>query len=187
MTPPVAILMLLILFCALPVSASGEAVSLEGLLAARDDTFGGCSFTLFHVDLLSATIQVAGERHRLTTTLFGERAAGREDAALALGDLGHQSSVQFLEQALLDPESQVREAAILALSEIGGADAARALAFALGDADISLREEAVFALGDIGGEAAVALLQQALADDEEIIRSTAAGILAELSNRRTER
>ncbi len=114
--------------------------------------------------------------------LFDESSLVREEAVHGLGESGHESAIQLLEQALMDPDEGVRETAIEAFTDIGGDDAARALAFALSDEDPSLRTDAVYALGEIGGEAAIRALQQALADEQSSVREAAAETLAELSS-----
>ncbi len=105
----------------------------------------------------------------------------REEAAYALGEIGGETSLRALEQALADPEHDVREAAIGALASIGGDQSALALAVVLNDQDASLRAEAVDALGEIGGDTAIRLLQRVSADEESYIRESAVELLADLS------
>ena len=115
-----------------------------------------------------------------TAALFDDKAAVREEAAYALGEIDDERAVKILQLVLMDPSRRVREAAIDSISGIGGKDAAWVLGSALTDTSGALREEAVYALGEIGGELAVALLQQAAADEKKSVREAAAEMLAQL-------
>lgn len=106
----------------------------------------------------------------------------RQEAVYVLGEIGGETGMQALEQALLDRDVGVREAAVEALVDRGGERAALALAVALRDRNASLRAEAVEALGEIGGEAAIRLLRQACADEVAAVREAAADLLAELQH-----
>jgi HEAT repeats len=105
----------------------------------------------------------------------------REDAVLALGEIGGRIGRQTLTQALADPDINVQKAAVEAFADLGGGESARALTLALQDDDPELRAEAVDALADVGGDAAIELLRYAAKDEIPAVREAAEEYLAEMT------
>jgi len=105
----------------------------------------------------------------------------REQAAIALGDLGSRDPVTLaaLRTALAqDSEKQVREAAAHALGLLKDTGAWDALVAQKTDAESGLRLEVTQALAAIDAVRALPLMQGMLADDDESVRLAAAAGLA---------
>ncbi len=105
----------------------------------------------------------------------------REEAMVGFGEISSNSSIEFLQQGLSDPDERVREAAIESLADLGGTESVHALSVALNDPDASLRIDAIDALGEIGGQEAFRFLQDAMTDENHTVREAAAEWLTELA------
>lgn len=107
----------------------------------------------------------------------------REEAAVALGELGDPRAVPPLVMALKDPDRAVRDAAIRALEAIGS-PSVPALAQCLRDPDLSVQEAAASALSGIGDERIVEPLIEALESPDWIVRMYAAKGLGRIGDLR---
>lgn len=97
----------------------------------------------------------------------------REEAAVALGELGDPRAVPPLVAALKDPDRAVRAAAIRALEAIG-TPSVPTLGQCLRDPDLSVQEAAAAVLSTIGDERIVEHLISALESPDWIVRMYAA-------------
>ena len=109
----------------------------------------------------------------------------RQFLALALGSVGHPSSVAVLVPLLDDEEPDVRLKALMALGSIGAPTASTAapgVADLLDDKDVGIRTYAAYLLGMLEDEAAVGSLRVALNDAAFQVRGNAAVALARLGD-----
>lgn len=106
----------------------------------------------------------------------------RQDAAMALGEIGDTDAVEPLVAALGDSSAGVRESAARALGWIGDAQATEPLIAALGDKDWRVRKAAARALETTGDERATAPLLAALEDKSREVCKVAAFALAEIGD-----
>ena len=122
---------------------------------------------------------------RLQEALNDSDSYVREQAALALGEIGNPQAVEVLIPVLNDSDSDVRWWAAYALGEIGNSQAVEALITALNHLDADVREQAALALGEIGNPQAVEALIPALNDSDSGVRWWAAYALGEIGNQPT--
>ncbi len=109
----------------------------------------------------------------------------RQFLVLALGSVGHPSSVAVLVPLLDDDNADVRLKALMALGSIGAPAASTAaprVADLLDDKDVGIRTYATYLLGMLGNEAAVGSLRVALNDAAFQVRGNAAVALARLGD-----
>jgi len=109
----------------------------------------------------------------------------RQFLALALGSVGHPSSVAVLVPLLDDDDADVRLKALMALGSIGvpaASTAAPGVADLLDDKDVGIRTYAAYLLGMLEDEAAVGSLRVALNDAAFQVRGNAAVALARLGD-----
>ncbi len=109
----------------------------------------------------------------------------RQFLVLALGSVGHPSSVEVLVPLLDDEDSDVRLKALMALGNIGAPASSAAVpevADLLDDEDVGIRTYAAYLLGMLEDEAAVGSLTVALNDAAFPVRGNAAVALARLGN-----
>lgn len=109
----------------------------------------------------------------------GEEMPVRLAAAVALGQMGDQQSVQFLIKQLNSDDEKVRSSAVEALRTIGK-PAARLLMQAAQDKDPLKRWGAVAALGETGAPKVAPILLKALKDESPDVRAVAAASLGKL-------
>lgn len=121
----------------------------------------------------------------------------RSTAAYALGEIGNETAISGLLEALRDEAVRVRESVVEALGKLGGKTALSALLDVLANEveEASVRGNAIYALSKFKGEAAresitpeekllrVTGLTQALTYKDASLRSSAAKALGELGNR----
>jgi len=109
----------------------------------------------------------------------------RQDAALALGEIGDARAVEPLLAVMSDTHevTEVRNNAQEALRRMGPA-AVRPLIRALKDGDVYARTRAAVTLGDIGDPAAVEALVVALRDGDRYVRRYAAESLGKIPDAR---
>lgn len=104
---------------------------------------------------------------------------------LALGRVGHESSLPILVEYLDDPDADVRLKTLWSIGNIGApaaSDTALAVADALGDADEAVRAYAAYVIGTLDNAAAVAPLEVSLNDSDGPVRWNAAVALARLGS-----
>jgi len=109
----------------------------------------------------------------------------RQFLVLALGSVGHPSSVAVLVPLLDDDDADVRLKALMALGSIGAPAASKAapgVADLLDDEDVGIRTYAAYLLGMLEDEAAVGSLRVALNDAAFQVRGNAAVALARLGD-----
>lgn len=109
----------------------------------------------------------------------------RQFLVLALGSVGHPSSVPVLVPLLDDEDADVRLKALMALGSIGApaaSTAAPGAADLLDDEDVGIRTYAAYLLGTLENEAAVESLRVALNDAAFPVRGNAAVALARLGD-----
>jgi HEAT repeat protein len=113
----------------------------------------------------------------LTTLLSDGDAVLRAYATRALGFYPSETSLDYLNEALLDSFWRVRVAALQGIAEQGASGAVGAVAYkARRDPERPVREEAVKTLGAIGGREATTALSEVLIDERaaETLRMSAA-------------
>ena len=135
---------------------------------------------LTHTGAPSATREVDGAFSNLQARVRDAAPTEREEAAIALGELGDERAIPALAMALTDERTKVRQAAIRALATLGGADAARALAVGLADRDPRMREATVNALARFDSALAIALVQPARFDAVDYVRAAARDVIEQL-------
>ncbi|MFQ5743021.1 MAG: HEAT repeat domain-containing protein [Acidobacteriota bacterium] len=109
----------------------------------------------------------------------------REFLVLALGSVGHPSSVPVLSGCLDDEDADVRLKTLLALGSIGppsATPAAPAIAELLADEDVGVRTYAAYLLGMLENQTVRAPLAVALNDPAFQVRGNAAVALARLGD-----
>ena len=109
----------------------------------------------------------------------------RQFLVLALGSVGHPSSVPVLVPLLQDSEADVRLKTLMALGSIGtpaASAAAPAVAALLDDEDVGIRTYAAYLLGTLEEASAVGSLTVALNDPAFQVRGNAAVALARLGD-----
>jgi HEAT repeat protein len=126
---------------------------------------------------------------RIAATLEHRNAAEdpqvRTFLLLALGRVGHGSSIPVLVEYLDDPDADVRLKALWSLGNIGAtptADSSEPVAGALDDEDVGVRGYAAYVLGTLGNTATVPALEIALNDPAGQVRWNAAVALARLGS-----
>jgi HEAT repeat protein len=131
-----------------------------------------------NVDELAAKKDVKG----LIEALEHKEPRVREQAALALGEIGHASSVEPLLRAKKDKESIVRTAAIMALAKITQEEKPdiRRLLEALKHEEPSVREQAIRTLGEMGRPEAIMPITLALKDKDSLVRVAAAEAMGKI-------
>jgi len=107
----------------------------------------------------------------------------REDAAIALGQLGNARSVQPLIRTLRDSDRAVREAATSSLITLGQ-PAVLSLGFCLQDPNLQVQEAAASILAKIADEQVYEPLLSALLNPNWIVRMSAAKGLTRLKDAR---
>ncbi|MBI3943884.1 MAG: HEAT repeat domain-containing protein [Chloroflexi bacterium] len=150
--------------------------AVPGMVAALDDERAIGS------DRLAEAFALIGEPARagLIAALTGStRRTVRTRAALLLGEIRDESTVQALAAALKDERWEVRRRVVDALGRIGGTTAETALKAALRDEEISVRRRAAEVLGQMGTPGAVEALASALRDEDEVVREIAARMLGQ--------
>ena len=118
------------------------------------------------------------------TALDDEDWGVREDAAVALGQLGDARSVQPLIRALRDSDRAVREAATSSLAALGE-PAILSLGFCLQDSNLQVQEAAASILATIADPRAFEPLLSALLNPNWIVRMSAAKGLARIKDLRS--
>ncbi len=106
----------------------------------------------------------------------------RMTAAQSLGELGDESAVRPLLDALNDTDVSVRESAALALANFEGRDVAEALMILLKENTISVQIAATEALGQIGSVEAVAPISELLVSKEAKVREVATIALGRIND-----
>ena len=109
----------------------------------------------------------------------------RKYLVLAIGRVGHESSVPVLAEYLDDPSPDVRGNTLWALGNIGAPEAAAVaplVAGRLGDEDEQVRGYAAYVLGALDDPDAVGPLEVALNDSSVQVRGNAAVSLARLGS-----
>lgn len=104
---------------------------------------------------------------------------------LALGSVGHESSLPVLVEYLDDPDADVRLKTLWSIGNIGApaaSDSAPAVAGALADEDEGVRAYAAYVIGTLDNDAAVAPLAVSLNDSVGPVRWNAAVALARLGS-----
>ncbi len=109
-------------------------------------------------------------------------AAVRQNAAIALGSMGHRDAFEPLAEALRDGPADVRFQAATSLAEIDAARAFEPIVAALADGDPQVVAAAALSLGAIGDERAVPQLAPILEHADKGARFDAAYALAELGD-----
>ncbi|RKY36993.1 MAG: hypothetical protein DRP72_03565, partial [Candidatus Omnitrophota bacterium] len=104
----------------------------------------------------------------------------REQAAIALGEIGDKRAIEPLINTLKDRNSDVRKYAAIALGKIGDKKAVEPLINALEDKSWGVCKHAIIALGKIGDKKAIELLINVLRTDW-IVREQAAIALVKIS------
>jgi len=99
--------------------------------------------------------------------------AMRRNAALLLGAMGVESSVNALGFALKDEDVSVRQAVIEALSSMKTDDSVRYLILGLTDENPHIRASAALSLGSIGGEEVLEPLFLLLSDSDDTVKVSA--------------
>ncbi len=98
------------------------------------------------------TLERKRDVKQLIKALSYKKDAGvREDAAIALGEIGDARAVEPLIKALSDSNENVRENAADTLGEIGDARAAESLIRMRDDPDSDVRQNVKHALAKLGG------------------------------------
>ena len=121
----------------------------------------------------------------LRKALSDENADVRRHAAMTLGDMEDQGSIDALIQLLkTDPDADVRRYAVAALCEMSSPKAVDAYLIALNDENRDVRRYAVMALADHEGEKAFNALIKVLDDTDVDIRRTALMGIAEYDDPR---
>jgi len=147
----------------------GGPEAVEGLLAQIDDPL--------HGDPARRALAGIAARHgpalrELARALWN---AGRTPATLfLLGEVGEQSDLAQVEQALNETEASMRVAAVRALAARGQASAAEAIASALTDESGEVRAAALRALARLGHPRLEIAVQSALADASPRVAQAAA-------------
>ena len=113
----------------------------------------------------------------LTALLEDSRPAAREQAALALGLIESDRSIEPLARVLGDSDARVRSRAAWGLGMIESAGAVEGLAASAADPDSGVREQVAWALGMIESAAGVTSLQPLLRDEDAAVRQQAAWAL----------
>ncbi len=104
---------------------------------------------------------------------------------LALGRIGHESSIPVLIEHLGDPDADVRLKSLWSLGNIGAAgesDTSEAVAAMLDDEDEGVRGYAAYVLGTLGNPTSGSALEIALNDPAGQVRWNAAVALARLGS-----
>ena len=106
----------------------------------------------------------------------------REQAALALGQIGHASSIAALLTAQKDKDSRVQKAAMLALARVsfGAKPDIERLLEALKHEEPSVREQAIRTLGEMGQLHGLKPVGLALQDEDPLVRAAAAEALGKI-------
>ncbi len=121
---------------------------------------------------------------QLISALSDEDTDVRQNAIIALGNLGDPRAVEPLISALSDEDTDVRQNAIIALGKLGDSRAVEPLIAALKDADPFMRSRAAFALGEIEDSRAIEPLIDALKDEDRLMRFSAVDALNQLDDQR---
>jgi HEAT repeat protein len=131
-----------------------------------------------NVDELAAKKDVKG----LIEALEHKEPRVREQAALALGKIGHASSIQALLKAQKDKDLSVRVAAAEALARVSFAATpeTKKLLEALKHEEPSVREQAIRTLGEMGQLQAQKPVTLALQDEDSLVRVAAAEALGNI-------
>lgn len=108
----------------------------------------------------------------------------RENAVIALGQIGDSRSVNPLLFALNDSVPSVREYTAWALGEVGNNKAAKTLIMALKDADSNVRANAAGALGKIGDVRAINHLIALMNDEDVMVQQNATIALGKIGDHR---
>ncbi len=117
-----------------------------------------------------------------TSALEADDEYERENAVIALGDIGDKRATPVLLKALRDPRMHDAEAA-LALGKIGDETAVEALIQVVKQGNWMAREYAAKALGMIGDERALTALKGALRDEEDSVREAASDAIRRIEDK----
>ena len=98
----------------------------------------------------------------------------KRKVASALGRVGGDVSLAWLETALADQDRVLRVMAVRALGRVRGDKALTLLEKAFSDQEARVRANVAVALGRVGGDKALACLEKALADQDGEVRGQAA-------------
>jgi hypothetical protein len=121
------------------------------------------------------------------TAISDESFEVRARASQVLQDLGTESSLSVLTNALRDPEPIVRSNAAGAVARIANVREQETLErLMLQDPDSSVRAMIAFSLGDTGNPIFVPALELGLRDRSSIVRAHAATALGQIGSRRAE-
>jgi HEAT repeat protein len=123
----------------------GDATAMEPFIAALKDPKKNVRDTA-----VEAIGKLGGNPRAvaaLAEPLKNGNSIAREEAASALGKIGHKSAVEHLVSALKDEDCFVRQSAAAALGKIGDPRAAAVLGQSLKDNDKDVRQAAMMALG----------------------------------------
>ena len=105
----------------------------------------------------------------------------KREVIYRLADDADALTMNYLRNALVDPDRDIREAAVETLAELGTDEAAESLAVALRDPDNEICQSALDALGQIGGSVALRLLREMLDTPDPLLREAAADNFEELN------
>ncbi|MSP13936.1 MAG: hypothetical protein EXR62_13390, partial [Chloroflexi bacterium] len=150
--------------------------AVPGMIAALDDE------RAFGSDRLAEAFAMIGEPARaglIAALTSSTRRTVRTRAAMLLGEIRDESTVQALVEALKDERWEVRRRVVDALGRIGGITAEIGLKAALRDEEVSVRRRAAEVLGQMGTAGAVEALASALRDEDEVVREIAARMLGQ--------
>ena len=102
----------------------------------------------------------------------------RSPAALALGFVGGNASIEPLIRALQTDDPLVAMEAAASLGRLGKSEAIDPLCEALKNSDSNVRANAAIALGLLGGETALSCLKSAAQDHDPFVKAAAARALS---------
>jgi len=117
-------------------------------------------------------------------TLRDRNFVNRCRSARFLGELGSETAVEPLIEALQDEIPHVQWSAAEALGNIGSEMAVEPLIGALKNENWEMRERAVVALGKIGSERAIAPVVEAMDDESLVVGKSAAEALEKIRSKK---
>jgi HEAT repeat protein len=125
-------------------------------------------------DWVSRGRGIAGVEDCLLTLLESDQdPMTQSSAALALGYVGRDRSVNPLVRALKSQNSLVQMEAAAALGRLGNLEAVRPLCKSVKSPDANVRANICMALGQLGGEEAIACLRELLKDKDPFVQAAA--------------